>query len=155
MSLGKRLLDLARSNITDFVDGFSKDELREVLDEEERAAVDAEVRNTVGSKAGKQARKFRDAAEEAWEKAFEAAQAGGGGRMSGGPTTEQQRRKWYRTLELEPGVTLDEVRKRYRKLLIQYHPDKFATDPEKYKAATEVTRNLTEAYNGLTRELGG
>jgi hypothetical protein len=37
----------------------------------------------------------------------------------------------------------------------QYHPDRFANDPEKQKVATEVARKLTEAYNGLTRFLGG
>ena len=46
------------------------------------------------------------------------------------------------------------VRKSYRRLLKQYHPDKFAKDPEKYKAATEVTRNITAAYDGLTTLLG-
>ena len=47
------------------------------------------------------------------------------------------------------------MRKAYRRLLTKYHPDKFANDPEKLKAATEVTRKLTEAYNGLMRYLGG
>jgi DnaJ-domain-containing protein 1 len=51
---------------------------------------------------------------------------------------------------------LDElVRRAYRKALLQYHPDKLANDLEKQKAATEVTRRLTEAYNGLKRYLGG
>jgi curved DNA-binding protein CbpA len=46
------------------------------------------------------------------------------------------------------------VRKSYRRLLKQYHPDKFAKDPEKYKAATEVARNITAAYDGLSTLLG-
>ena len=46
------------------------------------------------------------------------------------------------------------MRKSYRRLLRQYHPDKFAQDPEKLRAATEVTRNITEAYNGLAAYLG-
>ena len=58
-------------------------------------------------------------------------------------------------VELQPGADLKAVRRSYRKLLLQYHPDKFATQPEKQKVATEVTRRLTEAYNGLTRYLGG
>lgn len=54
----------------------------------------------------------------------------------------------------KPGADLPAVRKAYRRLLKQYHPDKFAKDPDKYKAATEVTRNITEAYDGLTTLLG-
>lgn len=153
MSIGKRLMDLARANLTDFREAFGSDRLRDLLDEDERAEVDKEV-ESVGAKAGRRAREFRDAAEEAWERAYEASQARG--HFPGGSADpEADRRNWYRTLELEPGAGLDEVRRAYRRLLKQYHPDKFANEPEKYRAATEVTRRLTEAYNGLTRYLGG
>lgn len=157
MSISRRLFDLARSNLTDFSQAFRKGDVLEGLSEEERRAIDEEVaKETVGAKAGRRARQVRDAAEEAWERAFEAAQA----RAQGGapPTrkhnSEADRLRWYRTLELQPGATLEEVRKSYRRLLRQYHPDRFAKDPEKYKVATEVTRNITEAYEGLSALLG-
>lgn len=152
MSLGKRFWDLARSNLNDFRTALKPDAL-DGLSEEERRALDEEMKDTVGAKAGRQARRVRDAAEEAWEKAFEAAQGRAGG--SGRPSPEADRIRWYRTLELEPGADLPAVRKAYRRLLKQYHPDRFAKDPEKYKAATEVTRNITAAYEGLTTLLGG
>jgi DnaJ-domain-containing protein 1 len=152
VSLGKRLLDLARANVTDFRTALRPDAL-DGLSEEERRALDEEMKDTLGAKAGRQARRFRDAAEEAWDKAFEAAQARGGASVR--PSPEADRVRWYRTLELEPGADLDTVRKAYRRLLKQYHPDKFAKDPEKYKAATEVTRNITTAYDGLTKLLEG
>lgn len=152
MSLGKRLWDLARANVTDFRTALRPDAL-DGLSEEERRALDEEMKDTLGAKAGRQARRFRDAAEEAWDKAFEAAQARGGASVR--PSPEADRVRWYRTLELEPGADLDTVRKAYRRLLKQYHPDKFAKDPEKYKAATEVTRNITTAYDGLTKLLEG
>jgi len=154
VSLGKRFWDMARSNITDFRSALKPDAL-DGLSEEERRSLDDETADTVGAKAGRKARKFRDAAEEAWEKAFEAAQARGGGQVGGRPTPEAERLRWYRTLELEPGADRQAVRKSYLRLLGQYHPDKFAKDPEKYKAATEVTRNITAAYDGLTELLGG
>ena len=157
VSLGKRLWDLARSNVTDFRSALKPDAL-DGLSEQERRVLEDEPADTVGAKAGRKARKFRDAAEEAWEKAFEAAQAAGGqaGRPGNSrPTPEAERLRWYRTLELEPGADLQEIRKAYRRLLKQYHPDKFAKDPEKYKAATEVARNITTAYDGLTAHLGG
>jgi DnaJ-domain-containing protein 1 len=152
VSLGKRFWDLARSNITDFRSALKPDAL-DGLSEEERKALDEEMKNSVGAKAGRQARRVRDAAEEAWERAFEAAQGRAG--ASGQPSPEADRIRWYRTLELEPGADLPTVRKAYRRLLKQYHPDKFAKDPEKYKAATEVTRNITVAYDGLTALLSG
>lgn len=151
MSLGKRLWDIARSNITDFRSAMKPDAL-DGLSEEERKALDEEMKDTVGAKAGRQARRVRDAAEEAWERAFEAAQGRAG---HSGSNPEADRIRWYRTLELEPGADLQAVRKAYRRLLKQYHPDKFAKDPEKYKVATEVTRNITAAYDGLSTLLGG
>lgn len=157
MSIGKRLFDLARSNITDFSQAFRKGDALEGLSEDERRSINDEVeKETAGAKAGRRARQFRDAAEEAWEKAYEAAQArAGGASPSVRNSSEAERLRWYRTLELEPGATLEEVRKSYRRLLKQYHPDRFAKDPEKFRVATEVTRNITVAYDNLSGLLGG
>jgi DnaJ-domain-containing protein 1 len=173
MSIGKRLVDLARSNLTDFRSAFDRDHLRDLLrsrretEEEEPARAEApsgegegkgqaeEDPESVGTKAGRRARKFRDAAEDAWERAYENARARAGVRGEPPSDPAADRRRWYKTLEVEPGADLKTVRRAYRKALLQYHPDKFANDPEKQKTATEVTRRLTEAYNGLTRYLGG
>ncbi|HRI06279.1 MAG TPA: J domain-containing protein [Nannocystaceae bacterium] len=153
MSIGKRFWDLARSNLSDFRSAFSSDEGG--LTEEERQALDQELREkgegSVGSRAGKAARTVRDAAEDAWERAYEAAQARAGNPGLGGRVDpEKERLKWYKTLEVEPGADFDTIRKSYRRLLKQYHPDRFARDPEKHKVATEVTRKITEAYDGLS-----
>ncbi len=169
MSIGKRLLDLARANVTDFRDAFSSDALRDLLNSDEREAARAEAEaasqrraeesqeadGSVGAKAGRRARRFKDAAEEAWERAYENARQRAGVRGEPPSDPAADRKRWYRTLELDPSADLKTVRKAYRKLLLQYHPDRHASDPDKYKAATEVTRKLTEAYNGLTRYLGG
>lgn len=161
MTIGKRLLDLARSNFTDFRDAFDRDNLRDLLSsgsgpaEEEPDPEPTEPDGSVGTKAGRAARTVRTAAEDAWERAYQQARqrAGVRGEPSSDPTAD--RRRWYKSLDLQPGADVKEVRRAYRKLLLKYHPDKFANDPEKQKAATEVTRKLTEAYNGLTRYLGG
>lgn len=170
MSIGKRLVDLARSNLTDFRSAFDRDHLRDLLrsrreaeDDEPAAASTTEGaadaadqdQESVGAKAGRRARKFRDAAEEAWERAYDTAKARAGVRGEPPSDPAADRKRWYKTLEVEPGADLKTVRRAYRKALLQYHPDKFANDPEKQKVATEVTRRLTEAYNGLTRYLGG
>ncbi|MCA9709410.1 MAG: J domain-containing protein [Myxococcales bacterium] len=167
MSIGKRLIDLARSNLTDFRSAFDRDHLRDLLtsrradegeektDERGEKAEKADESESVGTKAGRQARKVRDAAEDAWERAYESAKARAGVRGEPPSDPAADRRRWYKTLEVQPGSDLKTVRRAYRKALLQYHPDKFANDPDKLKAATEITRRLTEAYNGLTRYLGG
>ncbi len=167
MSIGKRIVDLARSNLTDFRSAFDRDHLRDLLssrrapqgDDDSETSDEAKTSEddqpSVGAKAGRRARKFRDAAEEAWERAYDTAKARAGVRGEPPSDPAADRRSWYKTLEVQPGADLKTVRRAYRKALLQYHPDKFANDPEKQKAATEVTRRLTEAYNGLTRYLGG
>lgn len=155
MSIGKRLIDLARSNITDFRDALGSDRLRELLNSQPEPETEVDPAESVGSKAGKRARRFRDAAEDAWERAYENARNRAGVRGNPPADPAADRRRWYRDLELEPGADLKTVRKAYRRLLVKYHPDRYANDPNKLKVATEVTRKLTEAYNGLQRYLGG
>ena len=148
VGLGKRLWDIARANASDFANELLAGE--DGLTKEEKAELDAELEETLGSKAGKQARHFRDAAEEAWERAFEAAQGrAGGAPPRAGVSSAREREGWYRTLELEPGASYEEVRRAYRRLVAKYHPDRYASDPAKYEAATEVARKITVAHEGL------
>jgi hypothetical protein len=162
MSIGKRLLDLARSNLTDFRSAFVRDENREILETERAPAPEGEGSpdadgddESVGARAGRGARRVKDAAEDAWDRAFETARARAGVRGDPPSDPAADRKRWYRTLELEPGAEIADVRKAYRRLLKKFHPDRFANDPEKLKVATEVTRQLTEAHAGLLRHLGG
>lgn len=156
MGLGKRLWDVARSNVSDFTSAFSLDpEVRERqrFDSEMQAEVEREVADTIGTKAGRRARRVADKAQEAWEREFERAKAAGGGGGRGRAPAQSEVEGWYRTLEVPAGSDMATVRKSYRRLLAKYHPDKYAGDPEKYAAATEVARKITTAYNGL-KELG-
>jgi curved DNA-binding protein CbpA len=52
---------------------------------------------------------------------------------------------YYQLLEIEPSATLQEIKKAYRKLALQYHPDKNVDD--KY-AATQFAE-IKEAYETL------
>ena len=152
MGLGKRLWDVARSNVSDFTSAFSLDpEVRERqrFDSEMQAEVEREVADTIGTKAGRRARRVADKAQEAWEREFERAKAAGGGGGRGRAPAQSEVEGWYRTLEVPVGSDMATVRKSYRRLLAKYHPDKYAADPEKYAAATEVARKITTAYNGL------
>jgi hypothetical protein len=154
VGIGKRLLNVARANVTDFASAFSRDpDVRERrrLDDELDEEVAREVQS-VGAKAGRKARHVADKAEEAWERAFEEARARGHADQSHGGRGRPSARDiedWHRTLEVPVGADFETIRKSYRRLMAKYHPDKFASDPEKYAAATEVTRKITGAYNGL------
>jgi DnaJ like chaperone protein len=59
----------------------------------------------------------------------------------------------YDILEISPDATDDEVKKAYRKLAIQYHPDKVAHLGEDIKkAATEKFQNLNAAYEEIKKQ---
>jgi DnaJ like chaperone protein len=56
------------------------------------------------------------------------------------------------TLELEHGATKDEIRRAYRRLVAEYHPDKVQSLPEGFRAyATEKTQEINAAYDLLKR----
>ncbi|MCA9702026.1 MAG: hypothetical protein KC431_31175, partial [Myxococcales bacterium] len=119
MGLGKRLYDVARSNLTDFASAFTGDEdarERRRLDKEVDEEIQREVAGSVGARAGRQARRVRDKAEEAWERAYEEAQARGTtGAPSGRGPSQRDLEGWYRTLELPVGSDVASVRKSYRR----------------------------------------
>ncbi len=70
------------------------------------------------------------------------------------PRDEQSDRLagFYANLELQPGASQDEVKKAWRRLMKQYHPDLHSQDPQKKRVAEELTRRLTEAYHTLNKE---
>ncbi len=53
---------------------------------------------------------------------------------------------YYSILQLEPSATLPDIKKAYRKLALQYHPDKNQHDPYSSAQFTEIK----EAYEVLT-----
>src|ERR1700743_2185297 len=48
----------------------------------------------------------------------------------------------YKTLELSPGASEEEVKKQFRKLAAKYHPDK-----NKENGAEQKSKDISEAYN--------
>jgi DnaJ-domain-containing protein 1 len=65
-------------------------------------------------------------------------------------TPEAQVAEWYKVLDLPMGAELAEIKSSYRKLMRKYHPDMHAGNPQKQKAANELSMRVTAAYNGLT-----
>ena len=64
-------------------------------------------------------------------------------------STEAQLFEWYRTLDLQVGADMAQIKSSYRQLMRKYHPDMHAGNPQKQKAATELSMRVTTAYNGL------
>jgi len=61
----------------------------------------------------------------------------------------------YRILGITSNATDEEVKKAYRKMAVQYHPDKVATLGEDVqKAAEEKFKAVSQAYEAICRERG-
>ena len=64
-----------------------------------------------------------------------------------------EKRDYYEVLGLTKSATQDEIKRAYRKLAIQYHPDKHVDDSEAdKKAAEEKFKEIAEAYAVLSDE---
>jgi molecular chaperone DnaJ len=59
----------------------------------------------------------------------------------------------YEVLGVKPGATPDEIKSAYRKLIKQYHPDKFIDNPLKNLAEDKMIE-INEAYDTLTKNSG-
>jgi DnaJ-domain-containing protein 1 len=64
-------------------------------------------------------------------------------------STEAQLLEWYRVLDLQVGADMAQIKTSYRQMMRKYHPDMHAGNPQKQKAATELSMRVTTAYNGL------
>ena len=61
--------------------------------------------------------------------------------------------EWYRILDLQVGADMAQIKTSYRQLMHKYHPDMHAGNPQKQKAATELSMRVTTAYNSLVDHL--
>jgi len=59
----------------------------------------------------------------------------------------------YEVLGIKPGASQDEIKSAYRKLIKQYHPDKFIDNPLK-NLAEEKMIEINQAYDSLTKNSG-
>lgn len=97
-------------------------------------------------------------------------QGAAGARQSGGGQSGEGRRRhdeaqrkpgerddayYYAVLGLPVTASVDEIRRSYRKLMSQYHPDRVATlDADSQRRATEKAKAINEAYQIIERRRG-
>lgn len=68
-------------------------------------------------------------------------------------STEANLAEWYRVLDLDASADMAQIKSAYRRAMRKYHPDMHAGNPQKQKAATELSMRVTTAYNGLVSHL--
>ncbi|HVU50244.1 MAG TPA: J domain-containing protein [Polyangia bacterium] len=161
MTIGKRLIDLARSELNSLLDKAAEYDERRHLDDDDwgqdlRGMSDKELEAEIERR-----RRAREEAEEAATgKKPDPRSAGASGRSSGARAEPPRRtaagdsaiRKAYAALEVQPGSDFETIRKSYRRLMRKYHPDLHRGSPEAQRAATDLAQRLTEAYKLLEKQ---
>ncbi len=144
MSLRERLIDLARANLNALLDPperLATARVEELSDQE----LEAEL-------ARRRARRQREAeARERAETAKQAARKRGRRRSSVGG---QRIAQLYALLEVPNGSNWPTVKRQFRRLMRQHHPDLHTRDPKHQKTAAKRTASLTAAYQELEQLLG-
>ena len=162
MSIGKRLIDLARSELNSLLDKAADfDERRDDHDDrwstELGGLSDKELEEELERR-----RRSREEAEEAATGTRPAsADASARSGASARPRAEPPRRtaagddavrRAYAALEVPPGSDFETIRKAYRRLMRKYHPDLHRSSPEAQRAATDLAQRLTESYKLLEKQ---
>jgi DnaJ-domain-containing protein 1 len=105
----------------------------------------------------------RAAADEAFRKVKDQARSSSPPRGAGNSSQSQRPARpgssdaqvmdWHKTLDVPVGADLAQIKSAYRQMMRRYHPDMHAGNPQKQKAATELSVRVTAAYNGLVEIL--
>lgn len=62
----------------------------------------------------------------------------------------ESQRDYYDLLGLKPTASVDEIRRRYKFLVLAFHPDRFARTPEHHMLAEQQIKQINEAYKVLS-----
>ena len=91
--------------------------------------------------------------EAAWRELDDYLRAGSEPPRGSGPGTrpaaDESVRRDYANLEVPFGADIEDVRRSYKSLVLRYHPDRFAADPEKQAIALEITKKINESFERI------
>ena len=65
------------------------------------------------------------------------------------PAPDESLRGDYANLEVPFGADIEEVKRSYKSLVLRYHPDRFAADPEKQGIALEITKKINQSFERI------
>lgn len=156
MSIGRRLIDLARAELNSLLDRAaevdseddrwgSSGDASSLSDEELQAEIERRRRAREEAEDAAQGRhRYPDPPPRSshWEAPRRRTAAG-----------DEAIRKAYAALEVPQGSDFETVRRSFRRLMRKYHPDLHGGAPDKQRAATDLTQRLTEAYKTLEKHL--
>jgi DnaJ-class molecular chaperone len=71
------------------------------------------------------------------------------GRARASRTPDESLRTDYANLEVPFGAGIEEVKRSYKSLVLRYHPDRFAADPEKQRVALEITKKINQSFERI------
>jgi hypothetical protein len=162
VSIGRRLIDMARSELNSLLDVAAK----HAGDDDDDAgpaagaAGDSPAASRLGGRWRDEAEWMRRARQEV-EDAIHGRRtpeppprAGATARPRATLSGEALRvHKAYAALEVPQGSDFETVRRSYRTLMRKYHPDHHTQSAEKQRAANEVAQGLTDAYKLLEKRL--
>ncbi len=76
-----------------------------------------------------------------------------GGERQGQASPLEGLRQDYANLEVPFGADIETVKRAYKTLILHYHPDKHAGDPEKLRIATEITKKINESFERIRSQM--
>jgi DnaJ-domain-containing protein 1 len=71
-----------------------------------------------------------------------------------GPQPDESLRQDYANLEVPFGSDIETVRSSYKSLMLKYHPDKYASNPERQRVALEITKKINESFERIRARQG-
>lgn len=105
---------------------------------------------------GRGATGYRDPdLEQAWKELDEYLRTGrdapraAGARPRAQTAPDDSLRGDYANLEVPFGADIEEVKRSYKSLILRYHPDRFAADPQKQRIALEITKKINQSFERI------
>ena len=63
------------------------------------------------------------------------------------PTATELEQQYYTRLGITSAATWEQIKAAYKSEMKKYHPDKYASEPDKQKAAEVISQKINEAYH--------
>ncbi|TVQ21880.1 MAG: hypothetical protein EA383_16395 [Spirochaetaceae bacterium] len=102
---------------------------------------------------------LRDAFEELEDYMQTGSTSGTGTRFRGSSASDRHARtpnampeslrKDFANLDIPFGASIEQARAAHRKLMVSYHPDRHAADPDKQRIATEITQRVNNSFQRI------